>query len=147
MVNLLFYLDYIGKMSEILFEHELVRKVSQELGMEEKKVEHHLGFLKHFIKVVVEKDEIHSLQFPHLGTMYRNIKGAAHMNIYIEGRNLKEKHKTLFDKNKKDIKNILDKLSTFENKSLHNVKRRIHNPYFTTTKSREELEKFQNHGG
>lgn len=134
-------------MPEILFEHDIVRNVALELGMPEKKIEHHLNFFKHFVGVVVESDEIHSLQLPHLGTMYRNVKGCSHMNIYLEGRNLKEKHKPLFEKNQKDIENILGKLSKFKNRSLHNTKRRIHNPYFTCTKSKEELEKFQNHGG
>lgn len=134
-------------MAEILFEKELIRNVASDLGMEEKKIEHHLSFLKHFLSSVVNSDDIHSLQIPHVGVMYRNIKGCAHMNTYIERMGLGEKYQKRIDKNEQDIKNILTELKSFDNISLHNTKRRIHNPFFTCTKNKKELEKFQNNGG
>lgn len=134
------------KVPEILFEGDLIRSVAKELSMDEKKVEHHLVFLKRFLLDTIKRDDVHSFRFPHLGTMYRNIKGCAHSNIYIEKREIVEKKQAVYDKNTKDIAFILDELKSFQNKSLHNAKRRIHNPYFTCTKSWEELENFQNNG-
>jgi len=134
-------------MVEILFEKDLIRAVASELSMDSKKIEHHLTFLKKFLDQTVERDDIHSIQLPHLGTMYRNVKGCSHMNIYLKSRELEGKHHEKFAKNERDIEDILKKLKSFDNISLHNTKRRIHNPYFTGTKNRKELEEFQNHGG
>lgn len=133
-------------MDEILFEKDLIRAVASELSMEDKKVEHHLTFLKKFLDQTTNSDDIHSLQLPHLGTMYRNVKGCSHMNIHLKSRGLEDKYSEKFAKNERAIKDILKKLEAFENISLHNTKRRIHNPYFTGTKNKKELEEFQNNG-
>lgn len=132
-------------MSELLFEGDIVRSVAKELGMEVSKVEHHLEFLKNFINDVAESEDVHSLQLPHLGIMYRNIKGCAYQNICMKHLPSFERKRPKFEKNIRVIEDVLEKLKSFENLSLHNRRRRIVNAYFTCTKSKKELEEFQNH--
>lgn len=132
-------------MSELLFEGDIVRRVAKELGMEVGKIEHHMEFLKKFINGVVESEDVHSLHLPHLGVMYRNIKGCSHQNIHMSYLPTFEKKRPRFEKNERIIKNVLERLKTFKNLSLHNRRRRIVNAYFTCTMSKKELEEFQNH--
>lgn len=135
------------EVSEVLFEKELIRKAAAELGMDENKVQHHLNFMKDFLEEVMESDEIHSIQLPHLGVMYRNIKTCSHMVKYIDAFKPQfqtERKQAARRKSERDIKYLLGKLKSFENFSLHNYRRRLSNPYFTCIKNKEELEKFQN---
>jgi hypothetical protein len=130
---------------EVVYEKEIVRRAAKELGMDEAKVEYHMTFLKHMINTVMEDEQVHAIQISHLGTMYRNIKACASQNICIGFIKSTEKRVNRFAKNERIMADILEKFKTCENISLHNTRRRIHNAYFTCTKSRKELEEFQNH--
>lgn len=134
-------------MSEVLFEKELIRKTAEELEMSENKIQHHLNFMKDYLEDLMNRDDVHSIQFPHVGTMYRNIKACAHMIIYIESFKPEyqtEKKNRAKEKSKRDIEHLLGRMSEFENFSLHNSRRRLTNPYFTCIMKKKELEKFQN---
>lgn len=134
---------------EILFERNIVNSVAKELGMHQKKISLHMTFLKAFINDIAKSDE-HSLQFPHLGVMYRNLKGCARMNIIIEKAGLLEKgeeaakFKKMLEKNTRDIESI--SLDTKQRvwKSYHTTRRRMQHPYFTRGRSKKLLEEFQN---
>jgi hypothetical protein len=134
---------------EILFERNIVNSVAEELGMHPKKISLHMTFFKHFINEIAQSDK-HSLQFPHLGVMYRNLKGCAYTNMYIERTGLLRreedgsKYKKIMEKNNKDIETIFRIAPNNYNSSPHIKRRRIHSPYFTKFKNKKFLEEFQN---
>lgn len=134
-------------MSEILFEKDIVKSVAEELGMSEAKIQAHMNFFKHFINEFAE-GEVHTLQLPGLGRMYRNMKACANMNIWLEKTGMTKKHPGKYDeKMEANIRHILDmkeKLLKNNTTCYHNTTRRIVNPYFTCIKRKKELELFQN---
>lgn len=129
---------------ELLYEGDIVRSVAKELGIEEAKVEYHLTFMKDFINDIVSGEEYHSLHIPHLGIMYRNVKGCAYQNTKMGFMERTPSRQEKFDKNLRIITDMLARLRKFRNLSLHNRRRRIHNSYFTCIKRKRELELFQN---
>jgi len=134
-------------MTEILFEKELIRKTAKDLGMSESKVQHHLNFMKDHMEDLMNQDDVHSIQLPHVGTMYRNIKACSHMVKYIKAFKPEfqtDKKNRAREKSERNIKYLIEKMGEFENFSLHNYRRRLANPYFTCIMKKEELEIFQN---
>jgi hypothetical protein len=139
----------VSNREEIIFEKDIIKSVADELGMHPKKISLHMTFLKNYINDF-SRSEKHSLTLPHLGTMYRNLKGCARMNIYIEKTGLLQHEQKsaefskMFKKNREDIDGILSSIKGGNTISYHTSRRRIHHPFFTRWKKKKELEEFQN---
>mgnify|MGYP003692478689 CR=1 FL=1 len=131
-------------MSEILFDSDIIKATAAELGMDEKKIEHHLKFMTSHIETLQNTEGLHAIRLPHIGTMYRNIKACSSLVHTLKRYKPNERRLAAIEKNSAFLKDVLEKLKSFEHFSLHNYQRRLNNMYFNLKKNKRELEKFQN---
>jgi hypothetical protein len=130
---------------EISFTEDICKLVSQEAGVPEQKVLHHIEFLVHWIKTLASSPEYLNIRIPHIGYLYLNVSKIEKLVDYFsKSKELNKNSSDLLELNRRRLQNFSDQFQDVNTYSRHKKKYKLTNKYFTKGKSFKDLEEWQN---
>lgn len=141
----------MGGTKDVAYSSDIAKSVAEELGIPVRKVEVHIDFLVHWIKVLVDTPKVLNIYIPHIGRLYAswsNLKNKRDNFSKLPEDNLtklQERTKKIDIARLKEFeKRFPEDKSTFTDYNRHKKKSKFLSRYFTTGKGFEELENWQN---